>query len=138
MRQRRREKVFGFISARLRRWTTRMGLAAACVGFLAGCAGTVSTGYVGDPYYDPYYGVYADPYYYEPYYGDVYVGGGYPYYYHHDRDHYFHEYRHRGIEPRGYEHFGRNYHAAAPHRAPNAGGFHGSSRGTGHESGGWR
>jgi len=90
---------------------------------LTGCAATVSTGYVGETYpYDPYAYGYA-PYDYGSYYvpaPDIYVFGR-----DHGHRHYEHEFSHRGLESR---------RAMGPHSAPNAGGFRGTARGTGHGS----
>ena len=100
---------------------TRLSLAVGLAVLLSGCAGTVATGYVDDPYYQYGYSPY-------PYDGDVYVDG-YPHYYHRR---YVPEYRHRGMED--YHPYER-HQAAGPHVVPHAGGFRGTSRGTGHGSG---
>ncbi len=123
MTQRGRQKIGAFIKAG---WpgAARVGLVASLVLLVTGCVGTVSPGYVGEPYYDPYYSYY--PYDYGPYYGDVYIGG-YPYYHHY----YGREYSHRGIDGH-YGYYGR--HAEASHAVPHAGGFSGSYRGQGHGS----
>ena len=124
MNQRRRSQKQGV--ARWRGLGTRAVLGLAVAAFLTGCAGTVSTGYVGEPYYDsgyPY--AYGYPYDYGYYGPDVYIGGGYPYY-----DHHFgHEYYHRGFD---YHRSFEGQRAAAPHAIPHAGGFSGTYRGTGH------
>jgi hypothetical protein len=130
MNQRGRRKIIGEVRGWLGRLAVPAGFGAVLAMFLTGCAGTVSPGYVGEPYYyaEPY-GYPYDYYDYGPYFGGVFIGGYpyYPYYHHEGR-----EYHHRGIENHGgFE--GR--HAMAPHGAPHAGGFRGVARGGGHGSG---